>query len=89
MALLGQVFHSLPYAMLADALPKEELGLYMGIFNALVVMPQILITLSFGWFMEKFLGDMELLAVITGGVFLILAAGVSLSIEDEEITVKA
>jgi maltose/moltooligosaccharide transporter len=39
---------SMPYAMLAPALPRERMGVYMGIFNFFIVLPEILAALTFG-----------------------------------------
>lgn len=65
---------SLPYAMLVGAIPAKRQGIYMGIFNLFIVVPQILVSLSFGWVMEYWLGDNRLLAVVLGGGFLLIAA---------------
>ena len=39
---------SMPYAILAGALPPERMGVYMGIFNFFIVLPEILAALTFG-----------------------------------------
>jgi maltose/moltooligosaccharide transporter len=65
---------SMPYALLAGSLPPEKTGVYMGIFNFFIVTPEILASVAFGWIMHHLLGDNRLLAVVSGGVFLILAA---------------
>ena len=65
---------SMPYAMLAGSLPPERTGLYMGIFNFFIVIPEILASLFFGWIMLHLLGNDRLTAVIAGGAFLLLAA---------------
>ncbi len=65
---------SLPYAMLVGAIPAERQGVYMGIFNLFIVVPQILVSLSFGWVMQYWLGGDRLLAVVLGGCFFFVAA---------------
>jgi len=65
---------SMPYALLAGALPPEKTGLYMGIFNFFIVTPEIVASLAFGWIIHHVLSDNRLMAVVSGGVFLILAA---------------
>jgi maltose/moltooligosaccharide transporter len=65
---------SLPYAMLAGSLPPGRTGVYMGIFNFFIVLPEIAASLGFGWVMLHVLGNDRLAAVVAGGVFLALAA---------------
>jgi len=65
---------SMPYAILAGALPEGKTGLYMGIFNFFIVIPEILASLFFGQIMIHVLNNNRILAVVAGGVFMILAA---------------
>lgn len=65
---------AMPYAILAGALPPEKTGVYMGIFNFFIVMPEIIASLFFGWVMLHVLHNNRLAAVIAGGVFMALAA---------------
>jgi maltose/moltooligosaccharide transporter len=65
---------SMPYAMLADAIPDGKTGVYMGIFNFFIVIPEIVASLGFGWVMTHLLGNDRMLAVVAGGGFLALAA---------------
>lgn len=65
---------SMPYAMLAGVLPEEKVGVYMGIFNFFIVIPQIFASLGLGWVMEHLLGNDRMTAVVLGGVSLGLAA---------------
>ena len=45
----------MPYAILAGALPPERMGVYMGIFNFFIVVPEILAALTFGPLVKNFL----------------------------------
>lgn len=65
---------SMPYAMLSGVLPRSKVGVYMGIFNFFIVLPEILASLGFGWLMRNVLGNDRLLAVQVGGALMILAA---------------
>jgi maltose/moltooligosaccharide transporter len=65
---------AMPYAILADSLPPERSGIYMGIFNVFIVIPEIAVSLGFGWVMNNILDHDRLLAVVIGGSFLIVAA---------------
>ncbi len=65
---------SMPYAMLAPSLPPNKIGVYMGIFNFFIVLPEILASLFFGWIMSNLLDNDRMAAVQIGGVLMILAA---------------
>ncbi|MEP7372671.1 MAG: MFS transporter [Chitinophagaceae bacterium] len=64
---------SMPYSMLANSIPQEKMGIYMGIFNFFIVLPEILASLFFGKIMEHYLNNDRLAAVLIGGVLLCLA----------------
>ncbi len=76
---------SLPYAILTRTLPPGKTGIYMGLFNFFIVIPEIVAALGFGRLMETVLtddsafvryvgGDNRLAAVVLGGVSLAIAA---------------
>jgi len=65
---------SMPYAMLSGVLPKNKVGIYMGIFNFFIVLPEIIASLGFGWLMRNVLHNDRLLAVQVGGGLMIVAA---------------
>lgn len=65
---------SIPYSMLSDALPQRKMGIYMGLFNAFIVIPQIVAALGLGWVMEKFLNYNHLYVVVLGGFSFAIAA---------------
>jgi maltose/moltooligosaccharide transporter len=65
---------SMPYAMLAGALPDDKIGVYMGIFNFFIVLPEIIASLFFGWIMQHLLNNNRMLAVQLGGVLMVLSS---------------
>jgi len=65
---------SMPYSMLAGSIPPSRTGVYMGIFNFFIVIPEIVAALGFGWVMSHLLNNNRMAAVVAGGVFLALAA---------------
>ncbi len=81
---------SLPYTMLAGSIPPQKMGIYMGIFNFFIVLPEIIASLSFGYIMKNFLNNERLLAVLIGGVLLISAAVICFLIvkENKETSLK-
>jgi maltose/moltooligosaccharide transporter len=73
---------SMPYSMLAGALPPGQTGVYMGIFNFFIVIPEIVASLGFGWVMNHVLDNDRMAAVVAGGVFLAIAALLVLRVRD-------
>jgi len=79
---------SMPYAILSGAIPPERTGVYMGIFNFFIVLPEILASLGFGWFMLHILDNNRLLAVLAGGLFMIVAALLTLRVRETSDAIK-
>jgi maltose/moltooligosaccharide transporter len=75
---------SMPYTMLAGSIPPQKMGIYMGIFNFFIVLPEIIASLSFGSIMNNFLNNDRLLAVLIGGILLIIAALLCVILVKEE-----
>ena len=48
---------SMPYAILSGALPPERMGVYMGIFNFFIVIPEIVASFTFGPVIRRLFGD--------------------------------
>jgi maltose/moltooligosaccharide transporter len=64
---------SMPYAMLANAIPAQRMGFYMGVFNFFIVIPQILASLGLGPLMKPLLGDNPMNVVLLGGCSMVAA----------------
>jgi len=73
---------AIPYAVLAGSLPAEKTGVYMGIFNFFIVIPEILASLFFGWIMNHLLNNNRISAVVAGGVFMLIAAALMQRVVD-------
>jgi maltose/moltooligosaccharide transporter len=80
---------SMPYAILAGALPPERMGVYMGIFNFFIVLPEILAALTFGPLVKNCLGGNLVYAVMAGGVFLLIAAGLTQWVDEKPAAARA
>jgi maltose/moltooligosaccharide transporter len=69
---------SMPYAILSGALPAARMGVYMGIFNFFIVIPEIIASIFFGRVIRAIFGENSTLAplyvVMAGGVFMLIAA---------------
>jgi len=73
---------SMPYAILAGSLPPERTGVYMGIFNFFIVIPQILAAGILGFFMRTFLGGEAVYALVLGGASMIVGGALVLLVKD-------
>ena len=69
---------AMPYAMLIDAIPQRKMGVYMGIFNFFIVMPQIVNGIFGGPIVKNLFGNMAIDYVVVGGVCLIIASAVTM-----------
>ena len=69
---------SMPYAILSTALPAKRMGVYMGVFNFFIVIPEIIASLGFGPLIRVLFGrdnpNAPLYVVMLGGVCLLTAA---------------
>jgi maltose/moltooligosaccharide transporter len=73
---------AMPYSVLSGSLPPQKTGVYMGIFNFFIVIPEILAALFFGWIMNHLLNNNRIAAVAAGGVFMLIAAALMLRLAD-------
>lgn len=64
---------AMPYAMLAESLPAKSMGVYMGLFNASITMPQIAAGL-FGSLILGLFSDSAIMMLVLAGVSMILAS---------------
>jgi maltose/moltooligosaccharide transporter len=64
---------SLPYALLSDSVPAEKMGVFMGIFNFFIVIPQLVAASLLGFLLKVFFGGQPLQALVIGGISLIVA----------------
>jgi maltose/moltooligosaccharide transporter len=74
---------TMPYAILAGALPASRMGYYMGLFNFFVVIPQIVSGLLLGFFTKHFFGGHTVLTLMLGGACMVLAAVLTLFVTDK------
>ncbi|NQD37511.1 MFS transporter [Permianibacter sp. IMCC34836] len=64
---------SLPYALLSNSLPAKKMGIYMGIFNFFIVIPQLLAASVLGFLLKLFFAGQPIYALVIGGVSLLVA----------------
>ncbi|HYO63378.1 MAG TPA: MFS transporter [Pyrinomonadaceae bacterium] len=65
---------SMPYAILSGSLPAARMGLYMGVFNFFIVIPEIVASLTFKPLVRNVFGNDPLYVVMLGGFALLTAA---------------
>ncbi|MGH7512497.1 MAG: MFS transporter [Gemmatimonadales bacterium] len=75
---------SMPYAILCGSLPPSKLGYYMGVFNFFIVIPQIVAAALLGFLVGRFFGGEAIYALAIGGASLVLAAILTLRVEDRD-----
>ena len=69
---------AMPYAMLIDAIPQRKMGVYMGIFNFFIVMPQIVNGIFGGPIVKNLFGNMAIDYVVVGGVCMLIASAITM-----------
>ncbi|HKM94662.1 MAG TPA: MFS transporter, partial [Prolixibacteraceae bacterium] len=73
---------SMPYAILTGSLPAHKMGVYMGIFNFFIVIPQILAATILGFLVKDAFNGEAIYALVFGGVSLAIAAITVLFVKD-------
>ncbi len=64
---------SLPYALLSDSVPAAKMGIYMGLFNFFIVIPQLVAASALGFLLRTWLGGDPMHVLALGGGSLLLA----------------
>jgi maltose/moltooligosaccharide transporter len=65
---------AMPYAILASSLPQRKLGIYMGLFNIFIVVPQLLVATVMGSVMKAFFPDQPIWTMLAAALVLVVAA---------------
>ena len=65
---------AMPYAILASSLPQAKLGIYMGLFNVFVVLPQLLVATVMGSIMKAWFPDQPVWTMAFAAATLVAAA---------------
>lgn len=73
---------SLPYAILAGSVPPEKMGIYMGVFNIFIVVPQLLAATMLGFLVTNIFGGAPIYAFVIAAVSFVLAAGATLLVKE-------
>lgn len=87
MILIGVAWASIlamPYAMLAGTISPKKMGVYMGIFNFFIVIPQIINGVIGGPLVKYIYGNQAIFALIVSGVTFIIAGFLAFKINDKK-----
>ncbi|MBL7781288.1 MAG: MFS transporter [Saprospiraceae bacterium] len=80
---------AMPYAMLAGSLPVNKMGVYMGIFNFFITIPQIVSGVINRPIVHNVFGNNAIYAIVMAGVFFLLAAAAVSLVEDKDDVVTS
>ncbi|MBV9960980.1 MAG: MFS transporter [Parafilimonas sp.] len=75
---------TMPYAILAGALPANKMGFYMGVFNFFIVIPQILAAAILGFFVKHVFNDESIYALLIGGISMIIAGFMNFIVKENK-----
>jgi len=75
---------AMPYAILASSLPQRKLGIYMGLFNIFIVVPQLLVATVMGSIMKAFFPDQPIWTMLAAALVMALAAIAMLRVQSLE-----
>lgn len=76
---------AMPYAMLASSIPPNRMGVYMGLFNMSITIPQIISGIFTGLILKYFFHDNPVLCIVMAGVSMILGAISALFIREKHV----
>ena len=74
---------SLPYALLSNQLPTHKMGVYMGIFNFFIVIPQLVAASVLGLVLREFFGLQTIFGLVIGGSLMIVAGFATLLVDKD------
>lgn len=73
---------AMPYAILAGVVPPDRTGVYMGVFNFFIVIPEIIASLTFQPLVKHVFNNDPACVVVMGGVSLLIAAALMIRVQD-------
>jgi len=80
---------AMPYAILAGAIPAHKMGIYMGVFNFFITLPQIVNGVIGGPIVKYLYGSQAILSLVMAGIFLLIASFCVRLVEDKDDVVVA
>jgi len=78
---------AMPYAMLANSIPPKRMGMFMGLFNMSITIPQIVSGITTGLILKYFFHDNPILCIVMAGVSFLIASGLALLIKEKVVKI--
>jgi maltose/moltooligosaccharide transporter len=75
---------AMPYAILASSLPQRKLGIYMGLFNIFIVVPQLLVATVMGSIMKAFFPDQPIWTMLAAALVMAVASLAMVRVQNVE-----
>jgi maltose/moltooligosaccharide transporter len=75
---------AMPYAILASSLPQRKLGIYMGLFNIFIVVPQLLVATVMGSIMKAFFPDQPIWTMLAAALVMAIASLAMVRVQNVE-----
>ena len=79
---------TIPYAILAGALPANKMGFYMGVFNFFIVIPQLVASAILGFVIKDIFHEQGIYALVIGGISMIIAGFLNIIVKDKDVPVQ-
>ncbi|TDK61916.1 MFS transporter [Sapientia aquatica] len=80
---------TMPYAILAGALPANKMGYYMGLFNFFVVIPQAIAGVVLGGLLKNFFNNQAVGIIALGGACMVVAGLLTLLVKDDAVVAQS
>ncbi len=80
---------TMPYAILAGALPPSKMGFYMGVFNFFIVIPQLIASFILGYIIKDVFHEQAIYALVIGGISMVIAGVLNFIVTDKDEKVPA
>ena len=75
---------TMPYAILAGALPPAKMGFYMGVFNFFIVIPQLVATFVMGFIIKDVFHEQAIYALVIGGISMVIGGILNVIVQDDD-----
>ena len=79
---------TMPYAILAGALPPAKMGFYMGVFNFFIVIPQLIASFVMGFLIKDVFHEQAIYALVIGGVSMVIGGIMNVIVKDRDEKVE-
>lgn len=76
---------AIPYSLLSGSVPARKMGVYMGIFNFFIVIPQLVAATLLGFLLKTFFGNQPINALLIAGASLVIAGLLVLRVREEKV----